>query len=293
MKSMLLLRVIFCLLLPAYSYSQSKDNEELKKMYAEDQGARQVANINWYLVSKADSLREKRVYELIDSGKLVTGKDYYNSAMIFQHGRDSVAHGMAVKQMRKAIELDSTIDKWLLAAAIDRDLMSRNRPQIYGTQYVKHGADGKWQRYTIDTSKVNDAERKYYGVETLQEQLVKEQNMNLLAISDYYEKSKSVSASIDLIKREKSAGEKSLYNVSEGAVNQFGYELLQGGKANEAVEIFTLNTMLYPKGYNTFDSLGECLLGMGRKMEALKAYKRSLELNPKNENAKAIIAANQ
>ena len=56
--------------------------------------------------------------------------------MIFQHGRDYVAYGMAVQLMRKFIELDSTANKWLLIAAIDRELLSRNKPQIYGTQYV-------------------------------------------------------------------------------------------------------------------------------------------------------------
>ena len=40
-----------------------------------------------------------------------------------------------------AIELDSTKNKWLLAASIDRELMSRNKPQIYGTQYTKMRED--------------------------------------------------------------------------------------------------------------------------------------------------------
>ena len=44
--------------------------------------------------------------------------------MIFQHGADSSAFGMAVKHMRKAIKKDTTLNKWLLTAAIDRDLLS-------------------------------------------------------------------------------------------------------------------------------------------------------------------------
>jgi hypothetical protein len=39
--------------------------------------------------------------------------------------------------MKKAIELDPTINKWLLAAAIDRDLMSRSKSQIYGPNMLK------------------------------------------------------------------------------------------------------------------------------------------------------------
>jgi len=293
MQNLHFIRLLILLLVPFASFGQTHDNEELKKMYGEDQSARMVPKIDWITVGKADSTREKRVYELIDAGKVITGKDYYNTAMIFQHGRDSVAYGMAVKQMRKAIELDSTINRWLLAAAIDRDLMSRHKPQIYGTQYIKNGPNEKWKRYAIDTTIVAADERAYYGVESLQEQVEKERNMNLLSISEYYAASKSLSKTIALIKREKDAGKQSLYNVSESGINQFGYELVSTGHNNEALQIFTLNTQLYPKGYNTFDSLGECLLSMGRKKEAIEAYKKSLALNPKNENAKAVIAGNQ
>src|SRR5688572_28706226 len=95
---------LFCFLT---AFSQTKDNAELQKMYDDDQRSRSVSNIDWRALSKADSLREARVYELIKQGKIVTGKDYYNSAMIFQHGRDTVASRMAVEHMRKAIALDS------------------------------------------------------------------------------------------------------------------------------------------------------------------------------------------
>ncbi len=116
------------------AYSQV-DNVELQKMYGEDQNSRFTKNINWSNLSKQDSIRELRVYELMKFGKIVTGKDYYNAAMICQHGRDTIASTNAVKFIRKAIEPDSSVNRWLLAAAIDRDLMRKDKPQIYGTQY--------------------------------------------------------------------------------------------------------------------------------------------------------------
>jgi tetratricopeptide (TPR) repeat protein len=265
------------------------NNLELQKMYDEDQRSRSVSNIDWKVLSKQDSLREARVYELIKSGQLVTGKDYYNSAMIFQHGRDTLASKMAVAQMRKAIELDSSVNKWLLAAAIDRDLMRRGKPQIYGTQYIKSNGDSKWKRYTIDTTQVTDEERKYYHVETLAEQRVKERSMNLKSISEFYSKTSSFKNTIELIKSENKKGNNAIYNTTENAINSFGYELITANKMKEALEIFSLNTRLYPNSFNTFDSLGECLLLMGRKEEGIKAYKKSLALNSKNENAKKII----
>jgi len=266
------------------------DNTELQKMYNEDQGSRRVKEINWLVLSKQDKARESRVYELIDSGKLKTGKDYYNSAMIFQHGNDTVASSMAVRMMRKAIDIDSTINKWLLAAAIDRDLMRRQKPQIYGTQYVKNSGETKWRLYEIDTTQVTDKERKYYSVETLAEQAIKLRNMNLTPISDLHAKSNSIKNTIAFIVSEHKKGTNSAYDTSEAGINSFAYELLSGKKESDALQVFVLNTKLYPNEFNTFDSLGECLMLLGKKKEGIKAYKKSLELNPNNENARKIIA---
>jgi tetratricopeptide (TPR) repeat protein len=280
--------LFFLFLFPLFVFSQT-DNSELQKMYDEDQHSRMVKNIDWSVLSKQDLERESRVYELIKLGQIVTGKDYYNSAMIFQHGSDTLASSMAVKHMRKAIELDTTIDRWLLAAAIDRDLMRRQKPQIYGTQFFKKNGETKWKRYDIDTTQLTDKERKYYHVETLAEQLEKLRNMNLTPISEFYSKSNSLKKTIKFIKSENKKGLKSNYNTTEDGLNSFGYELMYSKKENEALEIFELNTKLYPNGSNTFDSLGECLLLLGKKEEGIKAYQKSLVLNPKNENARKII----
>jgi tetratricopeptide (TPR) repeat protein len=284
-----LLLLVIQLIFSYTVYSQTTDNVELQKMYEEDQSSRQVGNINWTILSKQDSLREIRVYEFIKDGKIITGKDYYNSAMIFQHGRDSIAYGMAVRQMKKAIELDTTINKWLLAAAIDRDLVSRGKPQIYGTQYFKNKGQSKWKRREIDTTKVTDEERKYYHVETLAEQKLKERRMNLRSIAELYSQEKSIDKTIQFIIVENKDESKSEYNVSENAINEFGYSLMNENKTDEALKIFKLNTELFPNGYNAFDSYGECLLKLNKKEEALKAYAKSLELNPKNSNARKVL----
>jgi len=154
-----------------------EDNPELIRLYEEDQGDRESSNIDWEYLLPRDSLRRQRVYELLDAGLVRTSADYQNAAMIFQHGNDTIASGMAIKLMRKAIELDSTTNKWLLAAAIDRDLMRRGEPQIYGTQFTKVD-DGPWQLYDIDTTQISDAERVAFGVGTLAEQREKAQILN-------------------------------------------------------------------------------------------------------------------
>lgn len=293
MKKFLFCQIV-CLLFSSISaFSQIADNPELLQMYNEDQGSRLAGNIDWEVLSRQDSLREVRVNELIAEGKIRSGKDYYRSAMIFQHGYDTIASGMAVKHMKMAIELDSTINKWLLAAAIDRDLMRRGKPQIYGTQYVKMGENTKWELYEIDTTQISDSERKYYGVESLAEQKIKERRMNLILVSTFYSKSNSIDKTIRFIKTEKKKGPKSEYNVTEEGINSFGYDLMNSNKTQEALKIFKLNTELYPNGYNTFDSYGECLMLLNRKDEGFKAYKRSLELNPNNANARSILEENK
>lgn len=276
------------------SFSQTQHNEELQKMADADQQSRMAANINWSVLSKEDSIRRVRVFELIKEGKLHTGKDYLNAGIIFQHGNDTVASGMAVKSFEKALQLDSSLNRWWYAAAVDRDLMRRGQPQIYGTQYIKNQhTNGKFRRYTIDTTKVTDAERRYYGVETLAGQVVKERTMNLQSISAYYAGNNAIGPTLQLIKQEYEKGSQSDYNVSEEVINSFGYELLNKNKITEALQIFELNTRLYPNGFNTFDSYGEALMQANQKKKAIKAYKKSLRLNPENENAKKILKENR
>ncbi|MEW7278231.1 tetratricopeptide repeat protein [Aquimarina sp. 2201CG1-2-11] len=267
-----------------------RDNAELIEIYRNDQADRQVDNIDWNVVSKRDSLRELRVYQLLDSNKVRTSKDYHNAAMIFQHGGDSIAYGMAVKLMEKSIELDSTTNKWLLAAAIDRYLLSKDEPQIYGTQYQKFGKDEPWQLGKMDTTKISDAERIEYGVETLAQQREKVKRMNRKKLLELINQGKSIDEIIKTIKSENKND--SEYDISENGINSFGYNLMRQNKNEEALKIFKLNTELYPNGFNTWDSLGECLLILDKKEEGIKAYKKSLELNPKNRNAKTIIEEN-
>ncbi len=44
-----------------------------------------------------------------------------------------------------------------------------------------------------------------------------------------------------------------------------------------------------PNSFNVYDSLGEAYMAKGDKENAIKNYKKSLELNPDNENAKDML----
>lgn len=146
-----------------------EDNIELKEIYKQDQNERKSNNIDFGKLYVNDSLRRIKVDILIKQGKINTGKDYARAAMVYQHGKDSTDFGKAVKFIKIAIEKDSTISKWLYAAATDRYLLSKGESQIYGTQYGKIG-DGPWKLDPIDTTKITDAERIKLGVRTLAQQ---------------------------------------------------------------------------------------------------------------------------
>jgi tetratricopeptide (TPR) repeat protein len=73
--------------------------------------------------------------------------------------------------------------------------------------------------------------------------------------------------------------------VTEVQLNTLGYRLLGLKRVPEAIEVFKLNVAAYPRSANAYDSLGEAYLTHGDREEAIRSYRRSLELNPQNANA--------
>ncbi|AYM99648.1 serine hydrolase domain-containing protein [Chryseobacterium sp. 3008163] len=79
------------------------------------------------------------------------------------------------------------------------------------------------------------------------------------------------------------------YTLTEEEVNTWGYQLLEQDKKNEALQIFKLNTLLFPKSWNVYDSYGETLETLENRKEAVINYRKSLELNPDNTNARKYL----
>ena len=75
--------------------------------------------------------------------------------------------------------------------------------------------------------------------------------------------------------------------VSSGKadVNAWGYRLRGQGQQQQALEIFKLNVSFFPASANTYDSLADAYEGLGNRDLAVENYKRSLALNPQNQNA--------
>jgi len=93
---------------------------------------------------------------------------------------------------------------------------------------------------------------------------------------------------VESILREKEKYLKEFRSI-EDHLNRIGYYKLRENKINDALIIFELNVNLFPDSYNVYDSYGEALLVNGDKDAAIMNYKKSLELNHKNNNAKEML----
>ena len=78
-----------------------------------------------------------------------------------------------------------------------------------------------------------------------------------------------------------------LKNAAE--LNTYGYVLMAAKAMDKAHVVFKLNVLLYPKNANLYDSLGEYYFNAGDKEAAKANYRKVLELDAKNENAKKML----
>ncbi len=74
--------------------------------------------------------------------------------------------------------------------------------------------------------------------------------------------------------------------LEEKQLNTWGYKLIGQKKEQHALEIFKLNTYLYPLSANTHDSLAETYWLLGNTKKAVTHYKKVLGLKPDNKHAK-------
>jgi tetratricopeptide (TPR) repeat protein len=85
---------------------------------------------------------------------------------------------------------------------------------------------------------------------------------------------------------EKMRKEPEVYRIDESEFNSLGYRLLERNDIWAALIVFQFNVESYPQSYNAYDSLAEAYMNMGDKYYAETYYRKSLELNPDNQNAR-------
>ena len=72
-------------------------------------------------------------------------------------------------------------------------------------------------------------------------------------------------------------------------LNSVGYRFLREGNVANAVKVFEANVQIYPEDANAFDSLGEGHMAAGNTKAAIENYRKALEMDPKNDNAKKML----
>jgi len=99
--------------------------------------------------------RRTEIRKLLAEGKITTGEDFSDAALIFQHGQTPddflFAHILAVEGLIRG----GSADKWIAAATLDRYLQAMNQPQVFGTQYPGDKAAGNTPKPQVDPHVIN------------------------------------------------------------------------------------------------------------------------------------------
>lgn len=138
MRKYIAVAVLTCVTASALAAEVTSTAAGLQKLFEEDQADRMPGpgkNIDWESVGQRDEAREATVKELLRSGALHSGADFYHAAMILQHAVEVddylLAHDLCVIAIAKGEERA----KWLAAASVDRFLTGIGRQQRFGTQF--------------------------------------------------------------------------------------------------------------------------------------------------------------
>lgn len=138
---------------------------QIQQIKDADQAARRnlTANSDWQKLSREDAERRNQLLELIP--QVTSAESFAYIALVFQHG-NCVQHYLLANYFATLGLQTNQLARWLVAATLDRALMSVGRAQKYGTQYL-----GNSQRcfalYVVDP-RTTDAERIQLGVPILQ-----------------------------------------------------------------------------------------------------------------------------
>ena len=152
-------------------------NLEMSHIFDADQSDRERTHNDWSAVRQSDEKRRLRTQELIDSGVLQSGEDFYHAAFIFQHGGKADDYLKAHLLAMVAAARGDVRAVWIAAATLDRYLRAIGRPQVLGTQFkAPNGGPATQEPY--DRSLISDAIRKALRVPPLAEQEKQRQDYN-------------------------------------------------------------------------------------------------------------------
>jgi tetratricopeptide (TPR) repeat protein len=79
------------------------------------------------------------------------------------------------------------------------------------------------------------------------------------------------------------------YADEEVELNNLGYRLLGAGRYDQAIAVLELNASEHPESANVYDSLGEAYHKAGQPDRAVRNYRKAVQLDPSNTNARAML----
>ncbi|GAA4274717.1 hypothetical protein GCM10022258_40130 [Aquimarina gracilis] len=77
--------------------------------------------------------------------------------------------------------------------------------------------------------------------------------------------------------------------IKESSINRLGYNMMYSDKLKLAKDIFKVNTILYPKSSNVYDSYAEACMKLEEFELAIENYKKSYAMDPENTHALKMI----
>ncbi len=108
--------------------------------------------------------RCQRVIDLYANSAIEDARDNFHAALVLLYGEQSAHYELSRMFARRAAKLGE-VRAWTVGAmAWDRWLLSKGRPQRFGTQIIKQG--GRWSLGEVDPG-MTDLERAFYGVPPL------------------------------------------------------------------------------------------------------------------------------
>ena len=139
-------------------------NIELEKLYYEDKKEREEFNDSkesLKTLEKHDRLRLQKVKRLLPYVDTAEIWNCHYLAYLLIHGETTEDYQLAHEYAKKAVDMGSSITKWLYAATLDRWLVSQGKPQKFGTQYKI--VNGKKELFPVDKN-TTDEERIEHGI---------------------------------------------------------------------------------------------------------------------------------
>ena len=170
MKRSILPCALFVLPLLLGSCAALTPSEQLQEMYVKTieppPQNKKMTRDDVEAMRKNIDRRAVRVRKLVEDEQVGTGEDSFRAAVILSKSERlediALAQELALRAYEDGIEPGIEV----VAHCMDKQLMMKRRPQLFGTQVVMDPETGKWRLWDLDPS-TTDAKRDAFNIPPL------------------------------------------------------------------------------------------------------------------------------